>query len=56
MDGSEDAKSFADLGLAEPLLKALSDVGYEAPTPIQEKTIPPMLAGRDAVRPRLWNT
>jgi len=49
MDGSEDAKSFADLGLAEPLLKALSDVGYEAPTPIQEKTIPPMLAGRDLI-------
>ncbi|RPH54217.1 DEAD/DEAH box helicase, partial [bacterium] len=44
---TDDAQSFADLGLSEPLLKALTDVGYEAPTPIQAKTIPPLLAGRD---------
>ncbi|MFP5285573.1 MAG: DEAD/DEAH box helicase [Thermoanaerobaculia bacterium] len=43
------AGSFGDLGLSEPLLKALAEVGYEAPTPIQEKTIPPMLAGRDLI-------
>ena len=45
----EDARSFAELGLSEPLLKAIAEVGYEAPTPIQEKTIPPMLAGRDLI-------
>ena len=41
--------TFADLGLAEPLLRALSEVGYEAPTPIQAKTIPVLLAGRDLI-------
>jgi ATP-dependent RNA helicase DeaD len=41
--------SFADLGLSEPLLQALRDVGYESPSPIQEQAIPPMLAGRDVI-------
>jgi ATP-dependent RNA helicase DeaD len=41
--------TFADLGLSEPLLKVLSEVGYEAPTPIQAKTIPALLAGRDLI-------
>ena len=35
--------SFADLGLAEPLLEALHDVGYEEPSPIQAQTIPLLL-------------
>ncbi len=39
--------TFNDLGLGRGLLKALDDIGYETPTPIQEKTIPPMLLGRD---------
>ncbi|MFQ5639233.1 MAG: DEAD/DEAH box helicase [bacterium] len=38
---------FRDLALIEPVLKALDDVGYETPTPIQEQTIPHVLAGRD---------
>lgn len=41
--------TFNDLGLDEGLLKALDEVGYETPTPIQEKTIPPMLLGRDVL-------
>jgi ATP-dependent RNA helicase DeaD len=41
--------TFQDLGLSEPILKAIMEIGYEAPTPIQEKTIPPMLAGRDLI-------
>jgi len=41
--------SFADLGLSESLLEALRDVGYAAPSPIQEEAIPPMLAGRDVI-------
>jgi ATP-dependent RNA helicase DeaD len=40
---------FADLGLAEPLLEALEDVGYESPSPIQEQAIPELLQGRDVV-------
>ena len=39
--------SFADLGLAEPLIRALADEGYAAPTPIQTETIPLVLAARD---------
>ena len=40
---------FTDLALPEPLLRALSDVGYESPSPIQAATIPPLLAGRDVL-------
>lgn len=39
--------AFADLGLPESLLRALTEVGYELPSPIQAATIPPLLAGRD---------
>jgi ATP-dependent RNA helicase DeaD len=41
--------TFADLGLAEPLLDALHDVGYESPSPIQEQAIPELLQGRDVI-------
>src|SRR5919199_5228625 len=41
--------TFADLGLSEPLLQALRDVGYESPSPIQEQAIPPLLEGRDVI-------
>jgi ATP-dependent RNA helicase DeaD len=40
---------FSDLGLSEPLLQALRDVGYESPSPIQEQAIPPLLEGRDVI-------
>ena len=48
-DEEQGGATFASLGLSEPLLKAITEIGYEAPTPIQEKTIPPMLAGRDLI-------
>jgi ATP-dependent RNA helicase RhlE len=38
---------FAGLGLAQPLLRAISDAGYTIPTPIQAKAIPLVLAGGD---------
>jgi ATP-dependent RNA helicase DeaD len=41
--------NFEQFGLSEALLKAVADVGYEIPSPIQIKTIPLMLAGRDVV-------
>src|SRR5215475_14114920 len=47
MRQSEEAGSFTDLALRPELLKALSDLGYEEPTPIQRGSIPPILAGRD---------
>ncbi|WMS42553.1 DEAD/DEAH box helicase [Acuticoccus sp. MNP-M23] len=40
---------FTDLGLAEPLLRAVTAEGYESPTPIQAKVIPPLLEGRDVL-------
>ncbi|RXZ72590.1 DEAD/DEAH box helicase [Agromyces albus] len=41
--------TFSDLGLSEPVLKALKDIGYETPSAIQAATIPALLAGRDVV-------
>jgi ATP-dependent RNA helicase DeaD len=41
--------TFADLGLAGPVLSAVAGVGYEIPSPIQAATIPPLLEGRDVV-------
>ncbi|MGY3264509.1 DEAD/DEAH box helicase [Lysobacter sp. HA35] len=41
--------TFSDLELGAPLLRALADVGYETPSPIQAATIPPLLAGRDVI-------
>jgi ATP-dependent RNA helicase DeaD len=41
--------TFAELGLTEPTLRALRDVGYESPSPIQEQAIPALLQGRDVI-------
>jgi ATP-dependent RNA helicase RhlE len=41
--------SFADLGLAEPLLRTLEAANYTVPTPIQARTIPALLQGRDVL-------
>ncbi len=38
---------FSDLGLSEPVLRAIEAVGYETPSPIQAATIPELLTGRD---------
>lgn len=40
---------FRDLKLTSPVLKALEDVGYETPSPIQAQTIPHILAGKDVL-------
>lgn len=42
-------KDFHSLQLAEPLMKALEEIGYENPTPIQAETIPLLLDGRDVL-------
>jgi ATP-dependent RNA helicase DeaD len=41
--------SFADLGLSPEVLKAVEELGYEAPTPIQEATIGLLLQGHDVI-------
>ena len=49
MSAQTPSMSFADFGLPAPLLRALADVGYESPSPIQAATIPPLLEGRDVL-------
>ena len=44
-----DTVLFSDLGLPEPLMKAVTDVGYEVPSPIQAQSIPVLLQGRDVL-------
>jgi len=41
--------SFTSLGLSPAILKALSEKGYEIPSPIQEQAIPAVLAGKDVM-------
>ena len=41
--------SFESLGLSADLLRAIAEAGYTTPTPIQEKAIPVVLAGRDVM-------
>ncbi|WP_026874954.1 DEAD/DEAH box helicase [Jiangella gansuensis] len=43
----DDGAGFADLALRPELIRALSTLGYEEPTPIQLAAIPPLLADRD---------
>jgi superfamily II DNA/RNA helicase len=40
---------FADLGLSEPILRAIEEKGYRHPTPIQAQAIPAVLSGRDVM-------
>lgn len=42
---------FSELGLSNKLLKAIQRSGYEEATPIQEQTIPMVLAGKDVIGP-----
>ena len=48
-DGTSADLNFADLQLHPSVLRAVSDVGYETPSPIQAATIPAMMAGSDVV-------
>ena len=41
--------TFSDLGLSDPVLRAIDDAGYTHPTPIQEKAIPFVMMNRDIV-------
>jgi ATP-dependent RNA helicase DeaD len=46
---SSTPDSFADLGLSETLLKTLTEIGYETPSPIQAQCIPALLEGHDLI-------
>ncbi|WP_194948153.1 DEAD/DEAH box helicase [Actinomyces trachealis] len=41
--------TFSDLGLPADLLRAVTDMGFVTPTPIQREAIPVLLSGRDVV-------
>jgi ATP-dependent RNA helicase DeaD len=47
MSTSSESPSFEELGLPSVLLKSLSDIGYETPSPIQARCTPPLLNGQD---------
>ncbi|WP_281684685.1 DEAD/DEAH box helicase [Thalassobaculum salexigens] len=46
---SDTQKTFADLGLSDEIVEAVTSAGYATPTPIQEKAIPYVLMGRDVL-------
>jgi ATP-dependent RNA helicase DeaD len=46
-DARPGTSSFRDLGLSEPLVRVLDEIGYETPTPIQSQAIPLLMQGRD---------
>jgi ATP-dependent RNA helicase DeaD len=48
-DSAPATAGFSALALTPEVLRALADVGYEAPSPIQAATIPPLLEGRDVL-------
>ena len=48
-DAPDRTPTFAELGLDKRVLRALDDVGYETPSPIQAATIPALLEGRHVV-------
>ena len=49
MSETTEVLSFDDLGLDPKVEKALRDVGYESPSPIQAQAIPPLLEGKHVV-------
>ncbi|MCI1438789.1 MAG: DEAD/DEAH box helicase, partial [Acetobacter indonesiensis] len=48
-DDTEKKPTFADLELSEPILRAIADMGYTHPTPIQAQAIPAILMARDVL-------
>lgn len=46
---SEERKKFKDFKLNKQLLNAVGELGYEYPTPIQERAIPAVLSGQDVI-------
>ena len=48
-EGEAEPNGFADLGLSPEIFRAVEDMGYRTPTPIQEQAIPSVLMGRDVL-------
>ena len=49
LQDDEKVVTFDELGLSKEVLKAVHDLGYESPTPIQERSIPVVLEGADMI-------
>lgn len=49
VDPSSDREPFSALELSEATLKALDQMGFKTMTPVQAKSIPPLLAGKDVL-------
>ena len=47
---------FRKLGLSDPVLRSIREMGFEAPTSVQEKAIPHLMQGRDLVAQALTGT
>ncbi|MFT4608932.1 MAG: ATP-dependent RNA helicase RhlE, partial [Chitinophagales bacterium] len=41
--------SFLSLGLCNPILQAIDDLGYTTPTPVQKQAIPVIISGKDLI-------
>ncbi len=48
-EGAPERRPFSDLELSEPTMRALNDMGFKTMTPVQEKAIPTLLAGKDVL-------
>jgi ATP-dependent RNA helicase DDX18/HAS1 len=48
-DGIAARVPFSTLELSEPTMKGIKEMGFETMTPVQEKSIPPLLAGKDVL-------
>ena len=55
-NGVSDTTDFAGLGISEPVLQSLREMGFEEPTPVQARAIPLLLEGRDVVAQALTGT
>jgi len=45
----ENTNKFSDLGISEEILRAVEEMGYTQPSPIQQQAIPFILQGRDLI-------
>ena len=48
-EGAPERKPFSELELSENTMTALQEMGFKTMTPVQEKAIPPLLAGKDVL-------
>src|SRR5256714_13091497 len=54
--GASEATDFAALGISEPVLESLRQMGFEEPTPVPSRAVPLLLDGRDVVAQALTGT